>query len=61
MSRTRKPDWLKTRPPAGERFTEIKSILREHDLNTVCEEANCPNLGECWSGSDSPGDSGPTG
>ena len=49
-SRRRKPDWLKTRPPSGSRFTEIKSVLRDHDLNTVCEEANCPNLGECWSG-----------
>jgi lipoic acid synthetase len=52
MSRSRKPDWLKSRPPSGERFTEIKSILRDHDLHTVCEEANCPNLGECWSGAD---------
>ncbi|PSP80519.1 lipoyl synthase [Halobacteriales archaeon QH_8_68_33] len=34
----------------GDRFTEIKETLRDHDLNTVCEEANCPNLGECWSG-----------
>jgi lipoic acid synthetase len=51
MSRARKPEWLKTQPPSGERFAEIKSILRDHDLNTVCEEANCPNLGECWSGS----------
>jgi lipoic acid synthetase len=50
MSRARKPEWLKTPPPSGERFTEIKETLREHDLNTVCEEANCPNLGECWSG-----------
>jgi lipoic acid synthetase len=49
---------LKTRPPAGEEFTDIKRTLREHDLNTVCEEANCPNLGECWSGRDS--DSGGT-
>jgi len=43
------------RPPAGERFTEIKQTLREHDLHTVCEEASCPNLGECWSGRDGPG------
>ncbi|WP_226011672.1 lipoyl synthase [Halomicrobium salinisoli] len=50
MSRARKPDWLKTRPPSGERFTEIKQSLRERDLHTVCEEANCPNMGECWSG-----------
>ncbi|WP_424002174.1 lipoyl synthase [Haloarcula salina] len=62
MSRSRKPDWLKSRPPSGERFTEIKRILRERDLNTVCEEANCPNLGECWSGSENApgaGDGGP--
>jgi lipoic acid synthetase len=58
MSRARKPDWLKTRPPAGERFAEIKRTLRDRDLHTVCEEANCPNLGECWSGGDGPG-SGP--
>lgn len=57
MSRARKPDWLKMRPPSGRRFTEIKQILREYNLHTVCEEANCPNLGECWSGSDTaPGD-----
>ena len=53
--RRRKPEWLKTRPPAGERFTEIKSTLREHDLHTVCEEASCPNLGDCWSGRNGPG------
>jgi len=50
MSRSRKPDWLKMRPPSGERFTDIKQSLRERDLHTVCEEANCPNMGECWSG-----------
>ncbi|MFA9516492.1 lipoyl synthase [Halopenitus sp. H-Gu1] len=54
-SRRRKPDWLKMRPPAGRRFTEIRSTLRDRNLNTVCEEANCPNLGECWSGRDGPG------
>ena len=55
MSRARKPEWLKMQPPSGERFTEIKSTLREHDLHTVCEEASCPNLGECWSGRNGPG------
>jgi lipoic acid synthetase len=55
MSRARKPEWLKMRPPSGERFTEIKQTLREHDLHTVCEEASCPNLGECWSGHNGPG------
>ncbi len=54
-SRRRKPDWLKMRPPSGQRFTEIKSTLRDRNLHTVCEEANCPNLGECWSGRDGPG------
>jgi lipoic acid synthetase len=55
MSKARKPEWLKMRPPAGERFTEIKQTLRDHDLHTVCEEAACPNMGECWSGRDGPG------
>jgi len=55
MGYTRKPDWLLMDPASGERFTEIKQTLREHELNTVCEEANCPNLGECWSGRDGPG------
>ena len=55
MARQRKPDWLRMRPPSGERFTEIKRTLRDRDLNTVCEEANCPNLGECWSGRNGPG------
>ncbi|MEF8806955.1 lipoyl synthase [Natronomonas sp.] len=54
-SRRRKPEWLKTRPPSGERFAEIKESLRERDLHTVCEEANCPNLGDCWSGRNGPG------
>ncbi|WP_158058483.1 lipoyl synthase [Halorussus halophilus] len=53
MSRRRKPDWLKIQPPAGREFTGIKQTLRDHDLHTVCEEANCPNLGECWSGRNS--------
>ena len=54
-SRRRKPDWLKSRPPSGQRFADIKETLRDHDLHTVCEEANCPNMGECWSGRDGPG------
>jgi len=54
-SRRRKPEWLKSRPPSGERFAEIKRTLRDRDLHTVCEEANCPNLGDCWSGRDGPG------
>ena len=61
MSRSRKPDWLKMRPPSGREFAGIRKILREHDLHTVCEEANCPNLGECWSGRSRPHATGPDG
>lgn len=45
-----KPPWLKVRAPGGERYTDIKHRLRRLSLNTVCEEAQCPNIGECWSG-----------
>ena len=44
-----KPDWIRVRLGNGERFREIKRILREHRLHTVCEEATCPNIGECFS------------
>jgi lipoyl synthase len=44
----RKPDWIRVRAPGGERFGEIKRILREKNLHTVCEEASCPNIGECF-------------
>lgn len=43
-----KPPWLKVRAPGGERYHELKRTLRENDLYTVCEEARCPNVGECW-------------
>ena len=46
--RERKPSWLKVRAPGGESYTRIKRTLRELDLHTVCEEARCPNVGECW-------------
>lgn len=46
----RKPEWLKIRPPAGDRYQAIKQNLRELNLHTVCEEASCPNIGECWGG-----------
>jgi lipoic acid synthetase len=44
----RKPDWIRVRAPTSPRFHEIKRILREHRLHTVCEEASCPNIGECF-------------
>lgn len=43
-----KPPWLKVRAPAGPRYLELKKTLRGLDLHTVCEEARCPNVGECW-------------
>jgi lipoyl synthase len=47
--RLKKPDWIRVRASASPRFNEIKRILREHSLHTVCEEASCPNIGECFS------------
>jgi len=44
-----KPAWLKVRAPGGEKYAHIKRTLRSLDLYTVCEEARCPNVGECWS------------
>src|SRR5262249_31582474 len=44
-----KPPWLKVRAPGGERYAELKETFRSLDLHTVCEEARCPNIGECWS------------
>ncbi|MGZ5032293.1 MAG: lipoyl synthase [Usitatibacter sp.] len=44
----RKPEWIRVRAGGGERFAEIKTILREARLHTVCEEASCPNIGECF-------------
>ena len=49
MSNLRKPLWLKKRIPAFQDLQKVKSILAEADLHTVCEEARCPNLGECFS------------
>jgi lipoic acid synthetase len=46
--RLRKPEWIRVRAPSSPRFFEIKQILREHRLHTVCEEASCPNIGECF-------------
>ena len=46
----KKPEWLKVKSPVGENYFEIKSLLRSLDLVTVCEEARCPNIGECWNG-----------
>jgi len=44
----RKPSWLKVRAPGGANYLRIQSLMRERGLHTVCEEARCPNIGECW-------------
>ena len=43
-----RPEWLKVRLPGGESYSRLKSVMRELDLHTVCEEARCPNVAECW-------------
>ncbi|MCH7624116.1 MAG: lipoyl synthase, partial [Nitrospinae bacterium] len=45
----RLPDWVKAPLPKGEKFFRLKSLIHKHSLNTVCESASCPNIGECWS------------
>ncbi len=44
----RKPSWIKVKAPGGENYLRLKHLMRELDLHTVCEEARCPNIGECW-------------
>lgn len=44
----RKPEWLKVRFPGGPNYVRLKGLMREKRLHTVCEEAHCPNIGECW-------------
>ncbi len=44
----RRPDWIKVRPPKGETYRSLKRLMRSKELHTVCEEAHCPNMGECW-------------
>jgi len=47
-ARQRKPDWIRVRAPVSEGYHETRRLMRELNLNTVCEEAACPNIGECW-------------
>lgn len=45
---TKKPDWLRVKLPTGKAYTEVRQIVSEHKLHTICESGNCPNMGECW-------------
>jgi lipoic acid synthetase len=47
-ARQRKPDWIRVKAPMGTVFNETRQLMRKLSLNTVCEEAACPNIGECW-------------
>ncbi len=46
--RSRRPEWLRAKMPAGPNYEDVRSLMRQQRLNTVCEEARCPNIGECW-------------
>jgi len=46
--RTKKPPWLKVKLPVGEQFKNVRKIVSEYKLHTICESGNCPNMGECW-------------
>src|SRR3978361_1686808 len=48
VERLKKPDWSRVKMGNGARFQEIKDVLRSQNLHTVCEEASCPNIGECF-------------
>ena len=47
-TRPRLPEWLKVRMPGGPRYIELQHLMKDNQLHTVCEEAHCPNIGECW-------------
>ncbi|MCB0737237.1 MAG: lipoyl synthase [Bacteroidetes bacterium] len=47
-NRHRKPKWLKIELPKGEKYRHVKSLVKEHQLHTICEDGQCPNMGECW-------------
>jgi len=44
----RKPDWLRVKLPTGQSYREVRQVVSEHKLHTICESGNCPNMGECW-------------
>jgi lipoic acid synthetase len=44
----RRPDWIRVRGPSGEAYEQLQQLMRKKELHTVCEEAGCPNMGECW-------------
>jgi lipoic acid synthetase len=50
MTSQSKPDWVRARAPSGQTYEHVRQLLRQYSLHTVCQEAHCPNVGECWGG-----------
>ena len=48
LDKPKKPSWLKVKLPTGESYKKVRSLVSEHNLHTICESGNCPNMGECW-------------
>ena len=48
LEKPKKPKWLRVKLPTGETYKEVRNIVSEHKLHTICESGNCPNMGECW-------------
>jgi lipoic acid synthetase len=48
LTRMKKPDWLRVKLPTGENFKKVRGLVDEHNLHTICQSGNCPNMGECW-------------
>lgn len=46
--RAKKPEWLKVKLPTGESYRKVRKLVDDHNLHTICESGNCPNMGECW-------------
>ncbi|HZZ76536.1 MAG TPA: lipoyl synthase, partial [Puia sp.] len=44
----KKPNWLRVKLPIGENFRQVRNLVDQHKLHTICESGNCPNMGECW-------------
>ena len=48
ITKTKKPKWLKVKLPTGKSYKNVRNLVTEHKLHTICESGNCPNMGECW-------------
>ncbi len=48
IKRRKKPDWLRVKLPIGKEYIKVRKIVSDHNLHTICESGNCPNMGECW-------------